>query len=79
MPLSVERLVALAAEPFCMSVNAIGNKINFSSMFGATPHVCQVFWDVIDAELPISCHPSHLLWDLYFLQPYSTEEKFFGG
>lgn len=44
------------------------------SMFGVTPKVCSLIWNLILPILSIECSPCHLLWALMFLRCYNTEE-----
>ena len=62
-------------------VNVANSEVVFErrwlSAFGALPAVCCILWDKIDPfrTLPNGVHFKHLLWALYFLQVYDTEEN----
>ena len=47
------------------------------SKFGAMPVVCCLLWNRIDpyVTMPDGVHKKHLLWALYFLKVYDTEEN----
>jgi len=45
----------------------------FRAFFGICPRICALIWDMIFPELPVTCHPRHLLWGLMFLKIYGTE------
>ena len=50
----------------------------FWSLFGVAPPVCVELWYHIDASNTIDHKgywPVHLLWTLYFMKGYDTEEK----
>lgn len=46
----------------------------YKAMFGVTPNVCHIIWKLIQSRLPEGNTPTHLLWTLYFLKNYNTEE-----
>lgn len=46
----------------------------YKSMFGVTPCICHIIWKLIQPKLPNGSSPIHLLWALYFLKNYNTEE-----
>ena len=52
-------------------------KRRWASNFGTTPAVCVFLWKEIDPlnSMPRGAQPKHLLWALYFLKVYPTEEQ----
>lgn len=48
----------------------------FRAHFGTSPSTCAILWKklVDNAVLPRGRQPVHLLWALYFLNRYETEE-----
>lgn len=46
----------------------------YKAMFGVTPNVCHIIWKLIQPNLPKGSVPIHLLWALYFLKNYNSEE-----
>lgn len=47
----------------------------FKSFFGVTPYICVLLWQYITFEPALSTtSPSHLLWALFFLKCYTTED-----
>lgn len=47
----------------------------YSALFGVSSTVSQIVWAKICTDLPQSASPRHLLWALYFLKGYGTEER----
>ena len=52
-------------------------KRRWMGKFGAIPVVCCLLWNRIDpyVTMPDGVHKKHLLWALYFLKAYDTEEN----
>jgi len=46
----------------------------FLSCFGISPNVCSCLWMLVRPLLPDGATPLHLLWALFFLKVYGTEE-----
>lgn len=53
----------------------------FRALFGATPFVCALVWDILAALRSRRSSPVHLLWSLLFLKVYGSEDvnSFFPG
>ena len=45
----------------------------FKGLFGITPHVTSITWNLVLPCLPSAAKPRHLLWSLLFLFCYATE------
>jgi hypothetical protein len=47
----------------------------FRSLFGCMPKVCSLIWASLGRRqlLPAKANPKHLLWMLFFLKVYATE------
>lgn len=45
----------------------------FTSLFGVSPRVCAIAWDLIRQKIPRGGEPKHLLWAFLFLKVYYTE------
>lgn len=39
----------------------------FKNYYGVSPNICNIIWKLIEANVPESCEPKHLLWTLCFL------------
>lgn len=46
----------------------------FKALFGVDAEVCEVLWDELDNSRTALGHPVHLLWPLFFIKVYATEE-----
>ncbi len=46
----------------------------FEGLFGLTPHVTSITWNLLLQCLPQARTPRQLLWSLLFLKSYATED-----
>ena len=61
--------------------NVLEDERRFRAMFGVTPHICSILWNMSLPILPRGLKPIHLLWALFVLKVYATEHVncFFAG
>lgn len=52
----------------------ITGRRRYRAMFGCTPLVSSITWNLIKNDLPQNATPNHLLWALFFLKAYNNEE-----
>jgi hypothetical protein len=63
------------AQPIIGEVLLGWQMIKFQRNFGCPPDVCRETWNMIQIKFPNSpVKPKHLLWALYFLCKYPTQE-----
>lgn len=56
------------------TVSASSQELQFRSLFGVTPDVCELSWRNIFPFSPEGSRPKHLLWALLLLKVYGTEK-----
>ena len=59
----------LAARPILAEQNAR----DFQSLFGSTPEVCSLAWNLLDLVDIEAAAPKHLLWALMLMKTYGKE------
>lgn len=73
--ISPESFVKAAGGRFFIGepLTATGDR-KYRSLFGVTPFVTDCIWNFLIPSLDGSALPVHLLWTLYFLKFYDTEQ-----
>ena len=54
-------------------LSVLSENRSFRSLFGVTPYVCSVLWDLLRTNMPQASRPIHLLWALLFPKVYGSE------
>lgn len=74
-----EQQVFVAAAKDIINISKSESTFNrrWMGKFGALPIICCLLWDRINPyeTMPDGVHKKHLLWGLYFLKVYDTEEN----